>query len=141
MANEATPILKHLRSRRSLTGITLPDNFILPDYDGHGLVNVPASVLAHFGAVGTSTPPLAADTIGDTLKGCKKVVVLLVDALGYLALSEQMKAERSLGFNELRKRGRFVPLTSVFPSTTAVTTTTLHTAMAPAGHGITGYRV
>jgi hypothetical protein len=141
VGNEAADILKHLRSPRSLTGIDLPSNFVLPNYDGYGLSNVPASVLDHFGAGGTGTPPLAADAIGDTLKGCRKVVVLLVDALGYLALRDQMRDDRSLGLNELRRRGRFVPLTSAFPSTTAVTTTTLHTAMTPAAHGITGYRV
>lgn len=141
MRNDAAPILKHVRSRHTLTGIDLPGNFVLPNYEGYGLVNLPATVLRHFGVKGVATPPLAADAIGDTLKGCKKVVVLLVDALGYLALDAQMKADRSLGFNQIRKRGRFLPLTTVFPSTTAVTTTTLNTAAAPAQHGITGYRM
>jgi hypothetical protein len=67
--------------------------------------------------------------------------VLLIDALGYLHLKAQMAADRSLVFHELARKGRLAPITSVFPSTTAVAITSLHTALPPAQHGITGYRM
>lgn len=134
-------ILKRLRRAGSLGDTPLPDDFVLPAYGGYSLANVPATVLAHFGVSGVPTPPLAPEVVGDELKGCRKLVVMLMDALGYLAVSAQMAGDRGLGLNALRRRGRFVPLTSVFPSTTAVALTTLHTGLPPVGHGITGYRM
>ncbi|MDP6779316.1 MAG: alkaline phosphatase family protein, partial [Candidatus Latescibacteria bacterium] len=70
-----------------------------------------------------------------------KLVILLVDALGYLAVEEQMARDPRLGLSALAEKGIFSPLTSVFPSTTAVALTTLHTGLDPVSHGITGYRM
>jgi hypothetical protein len=76
------------------------------------------------------------------LEGCKKIVVLLVDALGYLDLAGQMAGDSRLqGFRQLADRGRFTPITSIFPSTTAAAVSTFHTGLPPVQHGITGYRM
>ncbi len=141
MRGVAQEILKRLRERRTLAGERLPDEFVLPAYEGYSLANVPATVLAHFGVSGVETPPLAPEVVGDELKGARKLVVVLADALGYLAATAQMAGDRGLVLNRLRRRGRFAPLTSVFPSTTAVALTSLHTGLPPVGHGITGYRM
>ena len=137
----AQDILTRLRSGRALNGAPLPDGCLLPAYGGHSLVNIPATVLAHFNVPGLPTPPLPPEVTGDHLKGSRKLVVLLIDALGYLPLAAQMASDRALSLNDLARRGRFTPLTSVFPSTTSATLSTLHTGLPPSGHGITGYRM
>ena len=141
MRREREKILARLRAPRVLAGQRLPDEFVLPSTDGLGLVNVAATVLAHFGVSGLPTVPLAEEVVGGSLKGSRKLVVLLVDALGYLAVEEQMASDPGLALNALAQRGRFSPLTSVFPSTTAVALATLHTGLPPIAHGITGYRM
>ena len=134
-------ILKRLRRAGSLGDTPLPDEFVAPAYEGYSLANVAPTVLRHFGIGGIRTPPLAAEVLGDELEGAAKLVVMLVDALGYLAMTEQMDVGPVPGFQTLASRGRFVPLTSVFPSTTATALSSLHTGLAPVGHGITGYRM
>ena len=134
-------ILKHLRRHSTLLGQPVPDEFVLPDYDGFGLVNVPATVLRHFGVQNVTVPPLHSAVVGDVLEGVRCIVVLLIDALGYLDLKAQMSADRSLVFHDLARKGRLSPITSVFPSTTAVALSCLHTARPPLSHGITGYRM
>ena len=121
MTKRAQRILDRIRGRRTLAGEALPDGLVLPAYDGYSL----ATVLAHFGVPGPPTAPLAPDVIGDELSGVKKFVILLVDALGYLAVSSQMARDRGLALNGLARRGRFAPLATVFPSTTSVTLATL----------------
>ncbi len=141
MNEVARRILTRLRARRTLNGAALPDRFLLPAYEGHSLANIPATALAHFGVPGPPTPPLAPEVVGDQLKGARKLVVLLIDALGYLPLTAQMASDRGLSLNDLARRGRYAPLTSVFPSTTSATLSTLHTGLPPSGHGIVGYRM
>ena len=141
MTREQEKILARLRGPRVLAGQRIPDEFVLPNTDGYGLANVAATVLTHFGVSSLPTAPLAEEAIGESLEGSGKLVVLLVDALGYLALTEQMAADPGLPLNALARRGRFTPLTSVFPSTTAVALATLHTGLPPVTHGITGYRM
>lgn len=141
MNEVARRILGRLRAGRTLNGTALPDRFVLPAYEGHSLANIPATALAHFGVPGPPTPPLAREVVGDQLRGARKLVVLLIDALGYLPLTAQMASDGGLSLNNLARRGRYVPLTSVFPSTTSATLSTLHTGLPPSGHGIVGYRM
>ena len=137
----AQKILDRLTAPGELGGQSLPKDFVMPAYDGFSLANIPVTVLEHFGVKGPGTLPLDPEVIGDRLKGSRKVVVLLLDALGYLPLIRQMGIDRGLGLNDLARRGRFVPLTSVFPSQTSVTLMSLATGLLPSGHGVTGYRM
>lgn len=141
MSDLSERILARLRANRTLAGEALPDRFVLPAYDGYSLLNVPATALAHFGVKGLPAPPLAPEVTGQELKGSRKLVVLLVDALGYLPLVRQMALDDALCLNDLARQGRFSPLTSIFPSTTSATLSTLHTGLPPSGHGVTGYRM
>ena len=141
--NKATEkILRRLKCQSTVGKMSLPSNSIFPNYSGYGLANVPATILRHFGITDLSTSPLAEDVLGSEFKGSKKVVVLLVDALGYLDLANQMAKDRRLhGFRQLAEGGRFTPITSIFPSTTAAAISTFHTGLPPIQHGITGYRM
>lgn len=140
MAGVADRIEKKLRRRREVAGIELPDEMVLPSYDGYGLANVSPTVLRHFG-VKIDTPGLSDEVVGPHLDGARKVVVVLLDACGYLLLKQVLEDDTSHPLGALLKKGRMTPLTSVFPSTTAVALTTLHTGLPPIRHGITGYRM
>ncbi len=61
-------ILEYLRRQTEFLGNPRPEEFVLPDYDGYGLVNVPATVLHHFGVPNVATPPLHPSVIGDALR-------------------------------------------------------------------------
>lgn len=134
-------ILKRLRQPGSIAKATLPDEFVWPAYDGYSLANVAPTVLRHFGVGGIRSPGLADEVVGGELVGAEKLVVTLVDALGYLTLTRAMDSGTVPGFHALAERGRFVPLTSVFPSTTAAALSSFHTGLPPAGHGVAGYRM
>lgn len=119
----------------------MPDEFVWPAYDGYSLANVTPTVLRHFGIGGIQSPGLADEVVGHELDGAEKLVIMLVDALGYLTLTQAMEAGRVPGFHALAERGRFAPLTSVFPSTTVAALSSFHTGLPPAGHGVAGYRM
>lgn len=139
MASVERHCLKRIRASKTVAREPLPTNFVRPNYEGFGLANVSPTVLKHFGI--DAGAGLDDVVLGDRLKGAKKVVVLLVDALGYLALKDQMQKARLDGFADLAKFGTMGCLTSVFPSTTAVCLSTLHTGLQPVEHGVVGYRM
>src|SRR4029077_903862 len=70
------PLVERLRAR----------GFVTPDYDGGGLVNVPATVLDVLGArVSTDAPALRGLDPG-LCTGVRQVVVVLADGLGWWQL-------------------------------------------------------
>lgn len=140
MAGVAERVEKKVRRRRVIGEVGLPDDFVVPSYDGYGLANVSPTILRHFGAR-TDVPGLADDVVGSYLDGAKRVVTILLDACGYLLLKRVLAESPDHPLTSLVKRGRMTPTTSVFPSTTAVALSTLHTGLPPIRHGITGYRM
>jgi len=118
-----------------------PGEFVLPHYECYSLVNLANTVLALFG-LPTSHAPLPEELLPEhNGKDVKKVVLLLIDALGYNQLRRFLKRHPSSPFHELIARGRLFPISSVFPSTTTTALATLHTALSPQEHGILGYRL
>ena len=135
----ATEIEHALRAHRlpGLEGL-LPDEFILPHYDGYSIANVPATIARLLGVeLADGAPPLPAHLWADLATGVRRVVLILLDAVGYLHLRQMLAAEDSL-LRRLAQAGRLVPLTSVFPSTTVAALTTLWTGRTPLGHGFAG---
>src|SRR5258706_4509677 len=61
---------------------------VLPDYAGRGLLNVPATVLAAFGARTADDPPPLADLDPALCEGARQIVVVLADGLGLWQLEE-----------------------------------------------------
>ena len=140
MAGVADRVESRLRKSNRLGDIELPKDFVLPSYEGYGLANVSPMILEHFG-VATTTKGLADEVVGPHLRDSRRVVVILLDACGYLLLKRILADEPDHPFRSLIRSGRMTPLTSVFPSTTAVALSTLHTGLPPIGHGIMGYRM
>ncbi len=137
----ANDVLKRLRRPGRLGETPWPAEFIWPAYDGYSVANVAPTVLRHFGIGGVSSPGLADEVVGRELAGARKLAIALVDALGYLTLTDVLNSGPVPGFSTMAERGRIVPITSVFPSTTAVALSSFHTSLPPAGHGVAGYRM
>ncbi len=121
--------------------LPLDGDLILPFYDGLSLVNLPGTVARLLDAPAFGQPPLDESLLKPLGGPYKKVVFLLVDALGYTLLTRLMASVPGLVWTELREKGVFAPITSVCPSTTASALTTLWTGTAPACHGIIGYEM
>jgi len=96
-----------------------------PDYGG-------ASIM---GIVGPLVSGVRPGWFPEPARGDGPVVLLVLDGLGWSAL----EAHRSLLPNLGRLEGG--PITTVAPSTTASALTSLATGLAPADHGIVGYRM
>ncbi|MDQ1739406.1 MAG: hypothetical protein QOE53_1058 [Pseudonocardiales bacterium] len=94
-------------------------------YGQASLPDVLPSVLAALGVAGEP------NVLGIAPAGC--IVVLLVDGLGWQLLREHAGLAPFLSSLAAR------PLTAGFPTTTAVSVTSLGTGVPPGQHGITGY--
>lgn len=108
----------------------------LPDWD-RSLVNIPATIIKIFGRE-PPHPPLPKGLLPD-LGGVRKVILLVIDALGWEQLLPLL--DDNLVFSRLAEEGRLLRLTSVFPSTTAAALSTLATGLPPVEHGMLGYRL
>jgi hypothetical protein len=119
--------------------LNLPDDWLTPNYDGRCIVNVPSSIVSIFGGQ-MRTAPLDAAILDGFTAGVKRIVLVVIDALGYYLLLNALKTNPHNGFHALLRNGaRLVPLTSVFPSTTTAALTSLWTGYTPAEHGSLGY--
>lgn len=139
--------------RKRLPGLAnLPDGeFVMPCYDGLSIANVPATVAVMLGITprrGDALPsplggasPLIEELWSDLAPGLRRVVLVILDAVGYLAFRAALAEDENLAFNRLIEAGRLVPLTSVFPSTTTAALSSLWTGRTPAEHGLLGYEL
>jgi hypothetical protein len=133
-----------LRQRQlpALAGRLPPGEFVLPDYDGLCLANIPATVAAILnGELPGACPPLRPELWRGWADGVRRVIFLLVDAAGYLQLREAMARGDVPAWSRLAERGAFFPITTVFPSTTNAVLTTLWTGYSPAAHGLLAYEL
>ncbi len=103
-----------------------------PDYNGGSIVNLMSSIASRFG-YHTGYKELRA-LPANSLRKADKVVLLVLDGLGYEYLS-------SHGRGSWIKDNLISKMTSVFPSTTASSVTTFATGQAPSQHAITGWFV
>ena len=117
----------------------------MPDYDGGGLLNVPATVLDVLGARDADDAPPLAGLDPALREGVRQVIVILADGLGWWQL-EMLCDKGDMPFlSGLRDRARrrdgaqLLDVTTVFPSTTAAAITTMNTARTPLEHGNIAY--
>ena len=117
--------------------------FVMPDYTGLGIANLPATIAALFGAglKDPSLPPLRHDIWAAWSDGLRRIVLVVIDALGYLQLRAAMAQDERLVFHRLADAGSLMPITSTFPSTTNTVLSTLWTGFSPAAHGILAYEL
>jgi len=60
-----------------------PEEYLLPDYDGGSIANVPATVAALLGVPFEGLPPLRPQLWQPMAHGVKRVVLLIFDAWGW----------------------------------------------------------
>src|SRR5712692_2380976 len=119
--------------------------FVPPDYDGRGLLSVPATVLDILGARGADDPVPLTDLDPVLRAGVRRVVVVLVDGLGWGQLEMHCSRGDTPFLAELCDRARrrdaaqLLEATTVFPSTTTAAITTMNTARTPQEHGNLAY--
>ncbi|MDA8291486.1 MAG: alkaline phosphatase family protein [Actinomycetota bacterium] len=123
----------------SVTGASVPEPVgrprqagsrgpVLPDYEGACLSGVVPALLGRESAACPEWVPAAA-------RRAEQLVLLVLDGLGYA----QMEERRALLPTISSMEGGAI--TSVAPTTTATALTSLATGLAPADHGVVGYRV
>src|SRR5436309_13058846 len=121
--------------------------FVLPDYEGGGLVNVAATVLDVLGVRAETDPPTLRALDPTLTRGIRQVVIVLADGLGTaqlraLAASGDVPFIASLLTRAERgERAQLIEARTIFPSTTAAAITTLNTARTPQEHGNIAYFV
>src|SRR6187551_2086895 len=97
---------------------------VKPEYGGACITGLIPAVVAQRGA----------DWLPAPLEGATTVVLLVLDGLGWDAVQEHARHLPTLA----RCDGRSI--TTVAPSTTASALTSITTGLAPAEHGIVGFR-
>lgn len=140
----ASVIEDRLRARvlRGLSQQVSSNGFVMPSYDGWGIANVPATLAGLFGGeLPGACPPLQRELWSGWIDGLQRVILVVVDALGYLQLRAEMALDDGLAFHGLADAGCLVPLTSTFPSTTNAVLTTLWSGYSPAAHGVLAYEL
>src|SRR3989344_2403944 len=108
------------------------NGFLRPAYDGHCISNIPWTVLDHFGVRGRQPLPK-----GMYNGGKDKIILFLFDGFGYT----QWKTRREPFIDAFAKNGTISPITTVFPSTTSASLTTLSTGLTPQEHGVPEWTV
>lgn len=104
---------------------------IYPDFN-NSLLNLTASISLAYGC-SSSYQPLTSLPISD-LQNKKNVILIVIDGLGYNFYKEKVK-------EPILANSNFDPITSVFPSTTAVAITSILTGKSPYEHALTGWFV
>lgn len=134
----ATQIEHQLRSRHIPE---FPDHLVLPHYDAYSVANIASTIAKAFHVnLEDAAPPLPSHLWSDMADDVECIILLLLDAVGYLQLRRYLAAETSL-FTRLALEGRLLPITSVFPSTTVAALTSIWTGQAPLGHGFLGTKL
>lgn len=100
---------------------------MIPRYDGESIVSLSNSILKAFGAHEKANP------LNDVELHGNKIILILVDALGWVGLEKMSNIDDVRWF-----LGKSRQLTSVFPSVTATALTSLSTGVTPGMHGVLG---
>jgi len=147
---DAREIEQILLSRQLPNLLPPAEGWVVPHYDGLSIANIPATIAALLGdaplnSSRTSLPgalrPLPGELWSDWADGLRRVVLVILDALGYRKLQEMWAAGEGQPFARLAEAGRLVPLTSVFPSTTDAALVSVGTGRSPAEHGWLAYEM
>ena len=109
--------------------------FIYPSYKKYCFSNIPSTILKFFN-IKTGRPTLPSDIFRNTVEyeDSEKIILLLVDGCGYHQWIKHHKTYEF--FREVSQKGLISPITTVFPSTTAATLTTINTGLTPQEHAL-----
>ncbi len=109
--------------------------FVYPRYGGQSLPNVVSTAMRTLGVDNEKTPinhEFYKDHID--LDRIEKVVFVVLDGFGYRMWADF--GNDTGFFGRIAKRGLLMPITSIFPSTTAAAITSINTGLTPLEHGL-----
>jgi hypothetical protein len=133
--------LKLLREQQQLSGLKKSQDILYPNYEGYGLANLTPSISRWLGGPSLPAPVFSDAILSEFAPGYKRVVLLLVDALGYNQLVRLMEQGQADFWQRNLAKGKLIPITSISPSTTSSALTTIWTGSTPKQHGIIGYEM
>ncbi len=125
----------------SLNSISPSEDILLPNYDGYSLVNIPSTICHLLDVPCFGESALAPELLSLIEGPYKKVILLVVDALGFNLMNDLMEKGHANLWKKALEKSIYFPLTSCSPSTTASALTSFWTGVSPAKHGIIGYEM
>ena len=128
-------------NNNSLSGLKLDPELVSPQYQGYSILNIPATAASLLNTPGFTSAPLAQEIMSPIQGDVKNIIVILLDALGYLQFKNWLAEKPDLIWNQLQIDGILAPLTSICPSTTCAAITSFWTDTSPIQHGIMGYEM
>lgn len=136
--------LEHdLRTYRPAGMEHLPADFVWPRYEGLCVGNIAATVARALGVAPAEEmlPPLRADLLDGMLDGVRRVILIVVDAMGWIQVQRVMAQHPDLVFHKLAEQGRVQPITTTFLSTTNSVLSAIYTGRPSAQHGLLAYEL
>lgn len=115
--------------------IHLPTDLVIPNYQESTIANMPPTLARWFDVPFDGLPPLKQELWQPVAGDVKRVVVILLDALGWNIVQHLRKDVAMLNSAEIA-----APITSVYPSNTAIALSCVWTGTAPAQHGLMGFK-
>ena len=115
------------------------DKFVLPDYHQFNIANV-GSIIGKIFSVKSLVKVNLPDNCVDDFSGVEKVVLFVIDGLGYNRLVSHIEKFQG-AFQDLVQKGTLKALTSCFPSTTSTALTSIFTGLPPSMHGVVGFNM
>jgi len=141
MPDISTDLLRVLEHPR-FTVLPWDADHVPPHYGGYSILNLPTSIAQALGAPALgAAPPLVPELRAAWGERPRRIVLFLVDGLGWNLFQAAREQGRLAGWRPLWEKGALGVLTSIAPSTTAAAITTLWTGRSTAEHGITGYEM
>lgn len=120
----------HLKDIESRLG---DDQFLRPDYANYNFSRIPALVETLFGI--RQDEQLFGGIVQKYItQQPQNIVVLLIDGFGY---NQWLKYGEHYPFlSRMLEKGNMIPITAVFPSTTAASVTAINSGLTPQEHGL-----
>ncbi len=111
---------------------------VFPDYADFCISNIPGMIET---ALGTTEAGASLTALNAAVDAYDKIVLLVLDGFGYRKAQSLFECMPESAIRRLGEKGRLIPLTSVYPSTTVSALTSLGTGLSPLEHGMIGYRL
>jgi len=119
----------------------LPKSAVIPDYAGYSITAIPGLIRTLFSDRVPGAEPLLSVLSPILPPRPEKVLLLVLDGVGYYHLRRLLADYPDLNLHRLIDSGAMIPVTSVFPPTTVSALTTYSTGLTPQEHGMVGYRL
>ncbi len=105
---------------------------IFPNYNRRSLINVPHTILSHFGI--TPLKPTLPSYMTSELKSASTIVLFMIDGFGWSLFKKV--SQKNIFFKRMIQNRKAFSLKSVFPSSTTPALTSFYSGLTPIEHGL-----